>query len=403
MAMETYAKHNNEGLRMIAVAQKFEAPAAGKFTVQDETDMILLGFIGFLDPPKESAGIAIETLKKHGVRTVVLTGDSEGVAIKVCGKVGIDVRNCLTGKRVEAMSDKELLDSLDNCSLFSKLSPAQKERVVKAYQTKGHTVGYMGDGINDAPPMHQADVSISVDSAVDIAKETADIILLKKDLMVLKEGVIEGRRTFGNIIKYIKMASSGNFGNIFSILVSSVFLPFLPMLPVQILCQNLICDFSQLGIPFDHTDKEYIEKPHKWETKSIKSFMYCMGPLSSIFDILCFIVLWFVLGANTKDMAPLFQCGWFVFGTMSQVFIIHTVRTEKIPFFQSIASKALCLSTIVVALIPLLIGFTSMAGALDMQTLPLVYLPLLFGLMIIYSFVAQLVKKAYIKKFGSWL
>lgn len=257
IAMATYSKYNEEGLRMIAVAQKNEVPGEGTFGVADEKDMVLIGFVGFLDPPKESAGAAISALLEHGVRTVVLTGDSEGVAAKVCSKVGVDVKTLLTGRDVEKMTDEALLDAVESCNLFAKLSPSQKERVVKAFQTAGHTVGYMGDGINDAPALHQADVGISIDSAVDIAKETADIILLEKDLMVLEEGVLEGRRTFGNIIKYIKMAASGNFGNMISVIAASVFLPFLPMLPVQILTQNLLCDFSQMGIPFDRVDQEY--------------------------------------------------------------------------------------------------------------------------------------------------
>ena len=312
-----YEQHNRDGLRMIAVAQKNDV-AGGELSVDDERDLVLIGFVGFLDPPKESAKAAVTALDSHGVRTVVLTGDSEGVAVKVCSKVGVETSRYLTGKEVEAMDDAALSESVERCSIFAKLSPSQKERVVKALQTNGHTVGYMGDGINDAPPLHQADVGISVDTAVDIAKETADIILLKKDLMVLEKGVVAGRRTFGNIVKYIKMAASGNFGNMISVIVASLFLPFLPMLPVQILTQNLLCDFSQMGIPFDNVDPEYLQKPRKWETRSIKSFMAFMGPLSSVFDILCFAVMWWIIKANTPAMAPLFQCGWFVFGTVSR-------------------------------------------------------------------------------------
>ena len=251
-----YEQHNRDGLRMIAVAQKNDV-AGGELSVDDERDLVLIGFVGFLDPPKESAKAAVTALDSHGVRTVVLTGDSEGVAVKVCSKVGVETSRYLTGKEVEAMDDAALSESVERCSIFAKLSPSQKERVVKALQANGHTVGYMGDGINDAPPLHQADVGISVDTAVDIAKETADIILLKKDLMVLEKGVVAGRRTFGNIVKYIKMAASGNFGNMISVIVASLFLPFLPMLPVQILTQNLLCDFSQMGIPFDNVDPEY--------------------------------------------------------------------------------------------------------------------------------------------------
>jgi Mg2+-importing ATPase len=403
VALETYEKHNAEGLRMIAVAQKNDVPDIGTFGVSDEKNMVLIGFIGFLDPPKESARTAIAALREHGVRTVVLTGDSEGVARKVCGKVGVNTSRLLTGRDIEQMDDAALLAAVRTCDLFAKLSPSQKERVVKAFQTAGHTVGYMGDGINDAPPLRQADVGISVDSAVDIAKETSDIILLKKDLMVLEEGVIEGRRTFGNMIKYIKMAASGNFGNMLSIIASSIFLPFLPMLPVQILTQNLLCDFSQMGIPFDSVDPEYIKKPRKWEMGSIKSFMAFMGPLSSVFDILCFAVMWRAIGANTSELSPLFQCGWFVFGTVSQVLVIHVIRTGKLPFLQSRSSVPLFLSTFIVAAIALIAGFTDFAVGLDMLPLPASFLPWLALLLIGYFLSTQLVKKFYVRRYNEWL
>ena len=261
----------------------------------------------------------------------------------------------------------------------------------------------MGDGINDAPPLHQSDVGISVDSAVDIAKETADIILLKKDLMVLEEGVIEGRITFGNIVKYIKMAASGNFGNMISVIIASIFLPFLPMLPVQILTQNLLCDFSQMGIPFDTMDADYIKKPRRWETNSIKSFMTYMGPLSSIFDILCYAIMWFAIGANTTAMGPLFQCGWFVFGTVSQVLVIHLIRTAKVPFLQSNASLPLYISTFIVTAVALLIGFTDISVALDMIRLPLAFVPWLVLILALYFLSTQVVKKIYVKRYGEWL
>ncbi len=403
IAMETYEKHNRDGLRMIAVAQKNEVPGSGAFGVADERDMVLIGFVGFLDPPKESAKAAISALREHGVRTVVLTGDSEGVAAKVCAKVGVDTQTQLTGREVEAMDDAALLDAVKTCDLFAKLSPSQKERVVKTFQAAGHTVGYMGDGINDAPPLHQADVGISVDSAVDIAKETADIILLKKDLMVLEEGVVEGRKTFGNIVKYIKMAASGNFGNMISVIIASIFLPFLPMLPVQILTQNLLCDFSQMGIPFDTMDREYIKKPRKWETKSIKTFMAFMGPLSSVFDILCYAVMWWAIGANTAHLSPLFQCGWFVFGTVSQVLVIHMIRTAKIPFLHSRPSLPLLISTAIVTLAALTIGFTGFAVALDMSPLPAAFAPWLVLLLAGYFVGVQIVKALYVRRYGEWM
>jgi len=393
MALATYEKHNTNGLRMLAVAQKNEVPGSGAFSVADERDMVLIGFVGFLDPPKESAKAAIAALREHAVRTVVLTGDSEGVAAKVGGKVGVNNSHLLTGRNIEEMNDAALLDAVKTCDLFVKLSPSQKERVVKAFQSAGHTVGYMGDGINDAPPLRQADVGISVDSAVDIAKETADIILLKKDLMVLEEGVIEGRRTFGNIIKYIKMAASGNFGNIISVIAASIFLPFLPILPVQILTQNLLCDFSQMGIPFDNVDKEYIKKPRKWETESIKSFMSFLGPVSSVFDFLCFAVMWWAIGANTLELSPLFQCGWFVFGTISQVLVIHMIRTAKIPFLQSKPSIPLFLSTFIVMAVALITGFTDFAIGLDMLRLPISFVPWLIAILAAYLFCVSLSRR----------
>lgn len=403
LALDTYEKYNTEGLRMLAVAQKNEVPGSGSFGVEDEKDMVLIGFVGFLDPPKESAKTAITALREHGVRTVVLTGDSEGVAVKVCGKVGVNASRLFTGHDIEQMDDATLLDAVKNCDLFAKLSPSQKERVVKAFQTAGHTVGYMGDGINDAPPLHQADVGISVDSAVDIAKETADIILLEKDLMVLEEGVIEGRRTFGNIIKYIKMAASGNLGNMISVIASSIFLPFLPMLPVQILTQNLLCDFSQMGMPFDSVDKEYIQKPRKWETESIKSFMAFLGPVSSVFDILCFAVMWWVIKANTVELSPLFQCGWFVFGTVSQVLVIHMIRTAKLPFLQSKPSIPLFLSTFIVAAAALIISFSNFAVGLDMMRLPAAFIPWLALISAGYLLCVQFIKRIYVHRYGEWM
>nr|WP_101698614.1 magnesium-translocating P-type ATPase [Clostridium minihomine] len=402
-ALDVYEKHNADGLRMIAVAQKNEISDSETFGVADEKEMVLIGFVGFLDPPKESAKAAITALREHGVRTVVLTGDSEGVALKVCGKVGVNTSRLLTGRDIEKMDDTELLDAVNSCDLFAKLSPSQKERVVKALQTAGHTVGYMGDGINDAPALSQADVGISVDSAVDIAKETADIILLKKDLMVLEEGVIQGRRTFGNIVKYIKMAASGNFGNMISVIAASIFLPFLPMLPVQILTQNLLCDFSQMGMPFDNVDDEYVKKPRRWETKSIKTFMAFLGPLSSVFDLLCFAIMWWAIGANTMELSPLFQCGWFVFGTVSQVLVIHMIRTAKLPFLQSKPSMPLFLSTLIVAVIALTISFTGFAVGIDMMPLPVSFIPWLVLILAGYFLSAQLVKKIYVKRYKEWL
>ncbi len=403
VALATYEKHNADGLRMIAVAQKNNVSGIDTFGVADESEMVLIGFIGFLDPPKESARGAINALRDHGVRTVVLTGDSEGVAAKVCSKVGVKTGPLLTGRDVDQMDEAALCKAVRICDLFAKLSPSQKERVVRAFQEEGHTVGYMGDGINDAPPLRQADVGISVDSAVDIAKETADVILLEKDLMVLEEGVIEGRHTFGNIMKYIKMAASGNLGNVISVMAASIFLPFFPMMPVQILTQNLLCDFSQMGMPFDRVDEEYLSKPRRWETKSIVTFMAYLGPMSSLFDILCFAVLWWALGANNQALAPLFQGGWFVFGTLSQVLVIHMIRTAKIPFLQSKPSLPLCASTALVALVALVVGFTGLASGLDMMPLPIRFAPWLGAILAGYLLCVQFIKRIYISRYGEWM
>ena len=402
-AIAVYEKYNNDGLRIVAIAQKNEIHDVKTFGTYCEKDMVLIGFVGFLDPPKESAKTAITTLNRHGVKVVVLTGDSEGVAVNVCKKLNINVEGKLTGKDVEAMDDETLRIKCENCNLFSKLSPFQKKRVVMALQENGHTVGYMGDGINDALPLKQSDVGISVDSAVDIAKETADIILLEKDLNVLEEGVIGGRKTFANISKYLKMAISGNFGNMLSVVIASIFLPFLPLLPIHILIQNLLCDFAQLGMPFDKVEDEYISTPKKWETKGLKSFMFNFGTISTLLDIACFLVLWYVLKYNSIEMAVHFQTGWFLFGIISQTLIIHMIRTHKIPFMQSMASKQLLISTISVVLITLFIGFTRFATTFDLVQLGSNYLIWLGILMLGYIIIVQIMKKAYIKIHHEWI
>ena len=402
-AYKVYEEHNNDGLRVLAVAQKNEIHDIETFGVQDESNMVLIGFVGFLDPPKESAKQAISALKAHGVDTVVLTGDSEGVALKVCKKVGIKVRNSMTGKQVENLSDDELREKVKDCHLFSKLSPLQKQRVVRMFQENGNTVGYMGDGINDSPPMKQADVGISVDTAVDIAKETADIILLEKNLNVLEEGVVNGRKTFTNLLKYIKMATSGNFGNMISVIIASLFLPFLPMLPVHILIQNLLNDFAQIGMPFDNVDKEYLKKPKKWNTNGIKKFMFAFGLISTILDVVCFGVLWFVFKYNSVEQQTLFQSGWFMFGILSQTLIIHMIRTSKIPFIESKSSKQLLLSTLSIVVITLIIAFSNIATIFDLSRLPYIYVLWIVALLVIYGILIQVYKKVYIKKNKEWL
>ena len=401
-AYSVYEKHNNEGLRVLAVAQKNNIHGVETFGIQDERDMVLIGFIGFFFSLKASSKEAIAALKRHGVDTVVLTGDSEGVALNVCKQVGITVKNRLTGKEVENMTDEELKEKVKDCHLYSKLSPLQKQRIVRIYQEIGNTVGYMGDGINDSPPLKQADVGISVDTAVDIAKETADIILLEKDLNVLEEGVINGRKTFTNVLKYIKMATSGNFGNMLSVIIASLFLPFLPLLPIHILIQNLLCDLAQIGMPFDNVDVEYIEKPKTWNTKGLKKFMFAFGSISTILDILCFVILWFVLKFNTMEKAVLFQTGWFAFGIISQT-LIHMIRTHKIPFVTSKSSKQLLISTLAITLITIVITFTDIATIFDLSRLPIVYLDWIFILLCIYVLFIQLYKKLYLKKNKEWL
>ena len=402
-AYKVYEENNNDGLRVLAVAQKNEIHDVNTFGVQDENNMVLIGFVGFLDPPKESAKGAIKALKDYGVDTVVLTGDSEGVAIKVCKKVGIDTNNSISGREIDNFTDEELKEKIKNCHLFSKLSPLQKQRVVRIFQENGNTVGYMGDGINDSPPLKQADVGISVDTAVDIAKETADIILLEKDLNVLEQGVINGRKTFTNLLKYIKMATSGNFGNMISVIIASIFLPFLPMLPVHILIQNLLNDFAQIGMPFDNVDNDYIQKPKSWNTEGIKKFMFKFGLISTVLDILCFIVLWYVFKFNTIEKAVMFQSGWFVFGILSQTLIIHMIRTNKIPFIESKSSKQLLISTFTVVIITIIIAFTNIAVIFDLSRLSYQYILWIIILMIIYIVLIQIYKKIYIKNNKEWL
>ena len=392
-----------EGIRVIAVAQKNEIPDIDEFSAEDERDMVLLGFIGFLDPPKESAVTAIEALKNNGIKTVVLTGDSKEVAVNICNRIGIDTTFAYIGSEVEMMNDGQLKNACKKTQLFAKLNPLQKKRIVETFQDLGHVVGYMGDGINDAPPLKQADVGISVDTAVDIAKEVADIILLEKDLNVLDEGVIEGRKTFANMNKYLKMAISGNFGNMISVLIASLALPFLPLKPVHILVQNILNDFAQLGMPYDNVEKEYIEKPMKWDIDSLKQFMVYFGLASTLLDILCFAVLWFVFGFKDIPQAESFQCGWFIFGVISQTLVIHTIRTHKLPFISSMASRELIVSTSAVVIVTLIIGFSRIALILDMNPMPYAYLIWLAVLMLVYMLVAQIMKNIYIKKFEKWI
>jgi len=401
--LKTSRKLNEEGLRVLLVAIKQYDERPLTYTVADESNMILTGFVGFLDPAKPSAKPSIEALHKLGISIKVLTGDNEVVTKKICKDVGIPVVNILLGKDLENMSDEELTARIDDISILAKLSPLQKSRVVKVLQAKGHTVGFMGDGINDAAALRDADVGISVDTAVDIAKESADIILLEKDLMVLRKGVIYGRRTFGNIIKYIKMTASSNFGNMFSMLGASALLPFLPMLPIQILINNLLYDISQISIPWDKMDDDYIIKPRKWDASGISKFMIYIGPISSIFDYATFAVLWYVFKANSTAHADFFQTGWFVESLLSQTLIVHMIRTRKIPFIQSWAATPVVALTSLIMLIGIALPFSPIASAFKLVALPLSFFPWLIGILFCYCLLTQMIKNWFINKFSQWL
>ena len=401
--LETSKKLNKEGLRVLLVAVKEFDERPLTYSIADESNMIVAGFIGFLDPAKPSAKPSIEALHKLGITLKVLTGDNEVVTKKICRDVGIPINNILLGNELERIGDAELADRINEITIFAKLSPAQKSRVVKVLQAKGHTVGFMGDGINDAAALRDADVGISVDTAVDIAKESADIILLEKDLMVLRKGVIYGRRTFGNIIKYIKMTASSNFGNMFSMLGASAILPFLPMLPIQILIQNLLYDISQISIPWDRMDAEYIEKPRRWDAGGISKFMIYIGPISSIFDYATYALMWFFFKANSPAHQNLFQSGWFVEGLLSQTLIVHMIRTKKIPFIQSWATAPVLALTTAIMAVGIFLPFSGFANALNMVPLPLSYFPWLIGILLVYCILTQLVKVWFIKKFDQWL
>jgi Mg2+-importing ATPase len=401
--LETTKKLNKEGLRVLLVAVKEYEERPLTYSVADESNMIVAGFIGFLDPAKASAKPAIEALHKLGVELKVLTGDNEIVTKKICRDVGIPINNIVMGYELEKIGDKELTDRIDEISIFAKLSPAQKSRVVKVLQAKGHTVGFMGDGINDAAALRDADVGISVDTAVDIARESADIILLEKDLLVLRKGVIYGRRTFGNIIKYIKMTASSNFGNMFSMLGASAILPFLPMMPIQILVQNLLYDISQISIPWDRMDAEYIEQPRKWDAGGISTFMIFIGPISSIFDYATFALMWFVFKADSPAHQHLFQSGWFVEGLLSQTLIVHMIRTKKIPFIQSWATAPVLALTTAIMVVGVWLPFSGFAAALQMEPLPFRYFPWLIAILLTYCLLTQVVKVWFIRKFQRWL
>ena len=400
--LELSKELNKQGLRVVAVVQKNDISGIEKFSVKDESKMVLIGFVGFLDPPKESAKGAIERLNKDGIRVIVLTGDNEYVTKAICDKVNINTDKIILGSKVDKLSDAALRRHLKKTNVYAKLSPIQKARIIRILKEAGNVVGYMGDGINDAPSMHNAEVGISVDTAVDITKETADIILLEKDLDVLTDGVMEGRKTFGNLQKYIKMAVSFNFGEVLSVLIASVLLPFFPITPIQLLVQSLIYDMGQLSIPYDNVDKEYLEKPRVWNMKSLKRFMLYMGPTSSIFDLMIFAILWFGFGLRMPD-AALFQSIWFSYGVVSNLVGLHVIRTSKTPFIQSNASKAVYATSIGLSIVAILIPFTFIGKYIGLVPIPLQYFSIILCVPILYCILATFIKRRYIKKYGEWL
>ncbi|MDC4278707.1 magnesium-translocating P-type ATPase [Acinetobacter baumannii] len=393
-------RYNRDGLRVVAVAYREFKNHQENYSVVDENDLILIGYITFLDPPKESAKEAVQSLQAHGVTVKVLTGDNEFVTQKVCREIGLNYDQVLLGGVIETLTDQQLKRAVEQYHIFAKLSPVHKERIVEQLKANGHVVGFLGDGINDAAAIRAADIGISVDTAVDIAKESADLILLEKSLMVLEKGVIEGRRTFANMLKYIKMTASSNFGNVFSVLIASAFIPFLPMLPIHLLIQNLLYDVSQIVIPFDNVDEELIAKPQRWQPEEVGRFMVVFGPISSIFDMITFGLMWFVFSANTPEHQTLFQSGWFVVGLLTQTLIVHMIRTAQIPFIQSRAATPLLIMTAVIMCIGIFLPMGPLASYLKLQALPLsyfLYLPVILGA---YMCVTQWVKKIYIRRYG---
>lgn len=389
---------NEDGFRVVAVAYKeFDSPRAS-YSIVDESDLVLLGYIAFLDPPKDSAREAIAALAARGVQVKILTGDNEVITRKICREVQVEAGAILLGHEIERLNEEELANAAARTTVFAKLTPAQKERIVRALRLRGHVVGFLGDGINDSPALKAADVGISVDSAVDIAKESADIILLEKSLMVLQEGVTDGRKTFGNITKYIKMGASSNFGNMFSVLGASLFLPFLPMAPIQVLTNNLLYDFSQTAIPTDNVDDEYLATPRRWDISNIFKFMVFIGPISSTFDCATYAMMLWVFDCWTN--AALFQTGWFVESLLTQTLIIHIIRSARIPFIESRASPALIATTIIISLVGVTLPFTWAGAALGFVPLPRLYWPLVGAMLLSYAILTHLVKRWFVRRWG---
>jgi len=390
---------NSEGFRVIAVAYRIFPGDNDEphYTVQDESNLTLLGYLAFLDPPKDTASEAISQLNSHNVTVKILTGDNDIITGSICKQVGLAVDRILLGPEIEGMDEAQLIYAAEATTVFAKLSPSHKERIIRALQTKGHVVGFMGDGINDAPALKAADVGISVDSAVDIAKESSDIILLENSLLVLEQGVIEGRKVFGNVIKYIKMAASSNFGNMFSVLGASIFLPFVPMLPIQILSNNLLYDFSQTAIPTDEVDAEWLSRPRKWEISSLRRYILYIGPISSIFDYMTFFIMLYIF--NCWNNPALFHTGWFVESLFTQTLIVHVIRTNKIPFIQSRASKTLILTSLIVVIVGAWLTISPLAQTLGFVALPPLYWLLLLAMLLAYIALTQIVKTWFIRRF----
>ena len=409
------AQLNEQGLRVLGVSYKTDLDENEIFSVEDEGDMILTGYLAFLDPPKPSAAPAIKALAEYGVTTKILTGDNEKVTQAVCEKVGLDVERILLGSEIDTMTDQELAQVVETTTVFAKLSPDQKARIILCLKNNGHKVGYMGDGINDAPSMKVSDVGISVDTAVDIAKETADVILLDKDLMVLEKGLVEGRKVYANMTKYIKMTVSSNFGNIFSLLFASIFLPFLPMAPVHLIVLNLIYDLSCIALPFDNVDKDFLKKPRIWEANSIMRFMAWIGPISSVFDIITYMLLYFlvvpmILGhgynhgaVDAAAFIMVFQTGWFIESMWSQTMVIHMLRSPKLPFIQSRPAFSVVVTTLVAAFFVTSLPYSPLASILKLSQLNGLYFVLLFAIIVLYMLSVTVVKRIYIKKYKEWL
>lgn len=412
--LEAVSQLNEQGLRVLGVSQKFYPNASHRFAVEDESNMILMGYLAFLDPPKPSAAPAIQALKEHGVMTKILTGDNEKVTQTVCERVGLPVDHILLGTDIEEMDDATLAIEAEKTTIFAKLSPEQKARIIRLLKVNGHKVGYMGDGINDAPSLKVADVGISVDTAVDIAKEVADVILLDKDLLVLEKGLIEGRKVYANMTKYIKMTVSSNFGNIFSLLFASVFLPFLPMAPVHLIVLNLIYDLSCVALPFDHVDEDFLKEPRAWTAKSITRFMSWLGPTSSIFDIITFAVIFFGIApmitgssyaesTNPAYFLMVFQTGWFIQSMWSQTMVIYMLRSPKLPFIQSKPAFSLLVTSLFALFIVTVLPYTPLAASLKLATLNGMYFLALILITVSYMLLVTIVKKVYIKKYREWL